>query len=109
MVQEYGLFIGGKWKKSEGKRFETRNPATGEVLATFPPRDEGGSQRRGPRGQGCLRKVAEDARAPPRGAAPRGRPDLPPEEGGSWSDRHDGNGKSHRRGPGRRPGSDRFL
>src|SRR2546426_5175244 len=36
MVQEYGLFIAGKWRKSEGKRFETRNPATGEVLATFP-------------------------------------------------------------------------
>lgn len=36
MVQEYGLFIGGKWKKSDAKRFETRNPATGEVLATFP-------------------------------------------------------------------------
>lgn len=36
MVQEYGLFINGKWRKSEGKRFETRNPATGEVLATFP-------------------------------------------------------------------------
>src|SRR5438876_270762 len=36
MVQEYGLFIGGKWRKSEGKRFETRNPATGEILATFP-------------------------------------------------------------------------
>ncbi len=35
-VQEYGLFIGGKWRKSEGKRFETRNPATGEILATFP-------------------------------------------------------------------------
>src|SRR2546428_13070578 len=36
MVQEYGLFIAGKWRKSEGKRFETRSPATGEVLATFP-------------------------------------------------------------------------
>src|SRR2546421_2621018 len=36
MVQEYGLFIGGKWKKTEGKRVETINPATGEVLATFP-------------------------------------------------------------------------
>ena len=36
MVQEYGLFIGGAWRKSEGKRFESRNPATGEVLATFP-------------------------------------------------------------------------
>jgi len=36
MVQEYGIFIDGKWRKSEGKRFETRNPATGEVLATFP-------------------------------------------------------------------------
>ncbi|MFA5896089.1 MAG: aldehyde dehydrogenase family protein [Thermoplasmata archaeon] len=36
MVQEYGLFINGKWRKSEGKRFETHNPATGEALATFP-------------------------------------------------------------------------
>ncbi len=36
MVQEYGLFINGKWRKSEGRRFETRNPATGEILATFP-------------------------------------------------------------------------
>src|SRR2546422_2757159 len=36
MVQEYGLFIGGKWRKSEGKRIETLNPATGESLATFP-------------------------------------------------------------------------
>ena len=36
MVQEYGLFINGRWRKSEGKRFETRNPATGEVLASFP-------------------------------------------------------------------------
>ena len=42
MVQEYGLFYGGEWRTSEGKRFETRNPATGEVLATFPmaTRDE---------------------------------------------------------------------
>ena len=36
MVQDYGLFVGGKWRKSEGKRFETQNPATGEILATFP-------------------------------------------------------------------------
>src|SRR3989304_1948802 len=36
MVQDFGLVIGGKWRKSEGKRFETRNPATGDVLATFP-------------------------------------------------------------------------
>src|SRR5947208_2827404 len=36
MVQEYGLFIGGKWRKSDGKRFETNNQATGETLATFP-------------------------------------------------------------------------
>ncbi len=36
MVQEYGLFINGKWRKSDGKRFETRNPSTGEVLASFP-------------------------------------------------------------------------
>ena len=36
VVRDYGIFVGGKWRKSEGKRFETRNPATGEVLATFP-------------------------------------------------------------------------
>src|SRR3972149_1313225 len=36
MVQEYGLFIDGKWRRSQGTRFETRNPATGESLATFP-------------------------------------------------------------------------
>ncbi len=36
MGQDYGIFIQGRWKKSEGKRFETRDPATGEVLATFP-------------------------------------------------------------------------
>src|SRR3989442_7493404 len=36
MVQEYGLFIGGKGRKSDGKRFETRSPATVESLATFP-------------------------------------------------------------------------
>jgi len=42
MVQEYGLFIDGKWRSSQGTRFETRNPATGESLATFPnaTRDE---------------------------------------------------------------------
>ena len=42
MVQEYGLFIDGKWRRSQGTRFETRNPATGESLATFPnaTRDE---------------------------------------------------------------------
>lgn len=36
MVQDYGIFVGGRWRESEGPRFETRNPATGEVLATFP-------------------------------------------------------------------------
>jgi len=35
-MEDYGLFIGGRWQKSRGKRFETTNPATGEVLATFP-------------------------------------------------------------------------
>lgn len=51
-VQEYGLFIGGKWRKSEGKRFETRNPATGEVLATFPlaTKDELGEAARAAKG-----------------------------------------------------------
>ena len=36
MVQEYGIFVKGEWRESQGKRFETRNPATGDVLATFP-------------------------------------------------------------------------
>ncbi len=36
MVQEYGLFVNGKWRTAKGKRFDTRNPATGEVLAMFP-------------------------------------------------------------------------
>jgi alpha-ketoglutaric semialdehyde dehydrogenase len=34
--REFGLFIGGKWVTPEGaSRFETRNPATGDVLARF--------------------------------------------------------------------------
>ncbi|MEK6851740.1 MAG: aldehyde dehydrogenase family protein, partial [Candidatus Thermoplasmatota archaeon] len=37
MVQEHGFYIGGKWVNPKGrKRLETINPATGEVLATFP-------------------------------------------------------------------------
>src|SRR3989454_1326748 len=37
MVQDYGFYIGGKWTNPRArKRFETLNPATGEVLATFP-------------------------------------------------------------------------
>ena len=36
MVQDYGIFVGGGWRRSKGKRLETRNPATGEVLGTFP-------------------------------------------------------------------------
>ena len=37
MVQDAGFFIGGKWTNPrDRKRFETINPATGEVLATFP-------------------------------------------------------------------------
>ncbi|MCI4318425.1 MAG: aldehyde dehydrogenase family protein, partial [Thermoplasmata archaeon] len=35
-TKEHGLFIGGKWVTPHGaKRFETRNPATGEVLGSF--------------------------------------------------------------------------
>jgi len=41
MVREYGIFVGGKWRTSKGPRFETRNPATGEVLATFPDATKG--------------------------------------------------------------------
>ena len=37
MAKEYGFYIGGKWVNPKGrKRFETANPATGEVLASFP-------------------------------------------------------------------------
>ena len=33
---QFGLFIGGKWVTPKGaQRFQTRNPATGEVLASF--------------------------------------------------------------------------
>jgi len=36
-MQQYGQFIGGEWAPSSSKRtFDTQNPATGEVLATFP-------------------------------------------------------------------------
>ncbi len=36
MVEEYGLFIGGEWKVPPGAhRYETRNPANGEVLGRF--------------------------------------------------------------------------
>ncbi|MDE1880708.1 MAG: aldehyde dehydrogenase family protein [Euryarchaeota archaeon] len=35
-VEEYGLFIDGKWESPGGaSRFTTRNPATGEVLGSF--------------------------------------------------------------------------
>jgi len=34
---DYGIYIDGKWAESTSSdRFETRNPATGELLATFP-------------------------------------------------------------------------
>jgi aldehyde dehydrogenase (NAD+) len=37
MADEYGLYINGKWTKSTRHQFfETKNPATGETLATFP-------------------------------------------------------------------------
>lgn len=37
MVQAYGFYIGGKWTNPrDRKRLETINPATGDVLATFP-------------------------------------------------------------------------
>ena len=37
MVHELGFFIRGQWTNPKGrKRLETTNPATGEILATFP-------------------------------------------------------------------------
>jgi len=36
-MKKYGLFINGNWVQSlSGKTFETKNPATGEILASFP-------------------------------------------------------------------------
>jgi len=36
-MEDHGFYINGGWTKASGrKRFETTNPATGEVLATFP-------------------------------------------------------------------------
>lgn len=36
MIKEYGAYINGTWTKpSNTKTFETKNPATGETLATF--------------------------------------------------------------------------
>ena len=36
-MKQYGLYINGEWRKSNsGETFETRNPTTGEILATFP-------------------------------------------------------------------------
>jgi len=36
-MKAYGLYIGGKWmESSSGETFETANPATGEILGTFP-------------------------------------------------------------------------
>lgn len=36
-MEEYGIYVNGRWTEASGKeKFETRNPATGEVLATFP-------------------------------------------------------------------------
>lgn len=37
MKKEYGLYINGRWTKpTNNKIIETKNPATGEILATFP-------------------------------------------------------------------------
>ena len=36
-MKEYGLYINGRWTSSgSGRTFRTTNPATGEILATFP-------------------------------------------------------------------------
>lgn len=36
-VKKYGIYINGEWTEStSGETFDTRNPTTGEVLATFP-------------------------------------------------------------------------
>jgi len=34
-MEEYGLYINGKWITSRPEKFESKNPANGEVLATF--------------------------------------------------------------------------
>ena len=36
-MEQYGIYIDGKWIKStHSETFETKNPTTGEILATFP-------------------------------------------------------------------------
>ena len=48
--QEHGFYIDGKWVNPKGrKRFETINPATGDVLGTSPlrTRDDLGPRREG--------------------------------------------------------------
>ena len=35
-MKNYGLFINGEWiQSSSGKTFATKNPADGQILATF--------------------------------------------------------------------------
>ncbi len=45
-MKEYGLYINGEWVASESdKRFETRSPIDGKVLATFPQGTPGDVER----------------------------------------------------------------
>ena len=68
---QFGLFIDGKWVTPEGSsHFETRNPATGEVLARFVSWPRRGRKRRGggrPAGVPGRREVP----APDRGVFPQ--------------------------------------
>ena len=67
MGEEFGFFIAGKWTTPKGRKtFETINPATGEVLSSFP--------------QGTVQDVAAAAKAA-KDAWPKWRRTPPPRRG----------------------------
>ena len=67
MGEEFGFFIAGKWTTPKGRKtFESINPATGEVLASFP--------------QGTVQDVAAAAKAA-KDAWPKWRRTPPPRRG----------------------------
>ncbi|HEY5539718.1 MAG TPA: aldehyde dehydrogenase family protein [Thermoplasmata archaeon] len=67
MGEEFGFFIAGKWTTPKGRKtFESINPATGEVLASFP--------------QGTVQDIAAAAKAA-KDAWPKWRRTPPPRRG----------------------------
>src|SRR2546427_298229 len=84
-------------------------PGDGRDPGDIPAGHEGRAQPGGSPGKRSLRQVEEDACPAARRAAPRGRTDLSPEEGGPRAERDDRDGQDHRGGPRRRAGGHRLL